>query len=240
MFTSDRPIPRTAFSLLELLVVIAIIAVLVSVLMPAVTAARRNGARIKCMNNLRELGRFTDFFRQDNGDDMPRSAHSAFAAGERPWAMAFYRYITGRTFFEQDPEWHAILNSHYRCPLDKRSRGFSYGYNVYFELSEAETDLLTFDEPGDGVSWRKGTRIPQPSTTVLFADRVNESGEMNDHVMAHFWRLYSVPPDGEVAMQRHRPDAAYVFLDGHAEHLAFERTFNLETKLDHWNPGTAP
>lgn len=62
---------RRAFTLIEMLVVIAIIGILASLLLPALARGKQKAQRIKCVNNLRQVGTGMFMFAQDNDDWLP-------------------------------------------------------------------------------------------------------------------------------------------------------------------------
>ena len=77
---------RRAFTLIELLVVIAIIAVLMAILMPALSRAREQGKRIVCMNNLKGLTLAWMMYAQENDDKVVRTrANQTKSALDQGW-----------------------------------------------------------------------------------------------------------------------------------------------------------
>ena len=64
---------RKCFTLVELLVVIGIIAVLMGILLPALSAVRRTAQRVVCGSNLSGLGKAMLLYANDHGGDFPRA-----------------------------------------------------------------------------------------------------------------------------------------------------------------------
>jgi prepilin-type N-terminal cleavage/methylation domain-containing protein len=70
-FTAKSGRTTTAFTLIELLVVVAIIAILASLLLPALAGAKAQGRDAACINNLKQLGLGIRLWDGDFGDKYP-------------------------------------------------------------------------------------------------------------------------------------------------------------------------
>ena len=75
MRLSDGQARKKAFTLVELLVVVAIIAILISILLPALNKARAVANMIACQSNLRQIGMAMMNYAMDNKQVLPEKSH---------------------------------------------------------------------------------------------------------------------------------------------------------------------
>ncbi|MFI4911209.1 MAG: type II secretion system protein [Sedimentisphaeraceae bacterium JB056] len=123
---------RQAFTLIELLVVISIIAVLMSILMPALRKVREQGKAIVCASQQKDIGVALNLYAQDWKGQLPTGNWSGTAGSKYtrlPYKLRPYYFDNHNV--PNDEVWDYEL---FRCttqPIELEAKG-TYGYNTYF------------------------------------------------------------------------------------------------------------
>lgn len=167
---SDRP----AFTLIELLVVVAIIALLISILVPALGKARDQSKHAVCKSNLRQLALAAAYYADDNRDRLPYILGSPNSQGE-PTIAPFYQYHQLFNF------WPYLQDRKiFKCPMAmgdnsvKIYQSPGYAYASYYTVFKAdERYLLAYREnwwPEINPTDYPGALIPPLYTEYWFND----------------------------------------------------------------------
>ncbi len=237
-----------AFTLIELLVVIAIIAILASMLLPALARAKRQATTTQCRSNLKQIGIAMFLYADDHSDAIPY-AWWYNAAGDSADVNNFHYllqpYLRNSTFKSGTRTTNSdFATSIYPCP-DRLKENHYRNYKDYrpgvpgnpWKISYAmnQYSLSSYPPAVTSPKTEKLGSVPRPAETMAGVD---VSVDLNHPAVINLGRATDGTHDIGYRHGSRYPagGANFLFFDGHVSTHTLRQTNNLIINWKQANP----
>jgi prepilin-type N-terminal cleavage/methylation domain-containing protein/prepilin-type processing-associated H-X9-DG protein len=222
----NRP---AAFTLIELLVVIAIIAILASLLLPALAKAKAKAGQSACYSNLKQLSYGMAMYLDSNNSVFPGTgSRSTYGFHVEDWI--YWRTTLPAYPVQNSPiaaQVGSLTSNLFRCPLDRDNKErlasadgngpylYSYTMTSYDLLNGANRGMASINDGTRFYSF-KANSIKNPAAKIVLAEEQSSylANEVSDPT-ANIINDGRWIPTGDVLTSRHNKRADVGFVDGH-------------------------